>query len=410
RLAAVAGHRRVHRALGAVRRPYSPDHPHPGRFHHLPDLRGGRNEPGAVRPAGGGAGADRRVSDRVLGPQVRHVLPRRVRQHDHGLGARGPAVLRRLVPVGRAAGLRLPAEGRAVPIPLHLAPRHVPTPSLRHADAARLEGLAAAGDAKRDRDRDHPCRGGGVAMPDKDKPPEARPEHPTPLRGRDEGVPAKPEGQGTSIAADIGALTKGLRTTLGEFFSPPVTLEYPEEKTPRSERYRGRHYLRRYDNGLERCIGCELCAAACPVGCIYVLSAENDPADPVSPGERYAERYEINLMRCIYCGYCAEACPTEAITLGPRYDLADYRRERTVVTKAELLESWSGFDAGRRPASPVGAGADQTGREELDPGPSPRLAWDAAEALRGSRGAPVSGDLGIPADVPTVAEPGGTPP
>src|SRR6202158_5433081 len=134
--------------------------------------------------------------------------------------------------------------------------------------------------------------------------------------------------------------------------TPPITVQYPEEQKPVTPRHRGRHILHRYDNGLERCIGCELCAAACPVGCIYVLAAENDPKNPVSPGERYAERYEINLMRCIYCGYCAEACPTEAITLGPRFELADYRRERTVVTKAELLESWPGVAQAQRPARP----------------------------------------------------------
>ena len=89
-----------------------------------------------------------------------------------------------------------------------------------------------------------------------------KPDHPTPLRGPDEGVPPRPEGKRPGVAADIGALATGLKTTLGEFFSPVVTTMYPEEKTPRSERYRGRHYLRRYENGLERCIGCELCAAA----------------------------------------------------------------------------------------------------------------------------------------------------
>src|SRR5207247_9631154 len=76
-----------------------------------------------------------------------------------------------------------------------------------------------------------------------------------------------------SVLDDVGALAKGLKATLGEYFSPQITTEYPEEKSPRSERYRGRHYLRRYDNGPERCIGCELCAAACPVVCILVAAA-----------------------------------------------------------------------------------------------------------------------------------------
>jgi len=167
---------------------------------------------------------------------------------------------------------------------------------------------------------------------------EKKPEHPTPLRGSGEGVPPGPEGQRSSVAADIGALAAGLKTTLGEFFQPQVTLEYPEDKSPRSERYRGRHYLRRYDNGLERCIGCELCAAACPVGCILVIAAENSDEKRVSPGERYAKTYEINMLRCIFCGYCEDACPVQAIVLGPEYELSDTSREKFIYTKEKLLE------------------------------------------------------------------------
>jgi NADH-quinone oxidoreductase subunit I len=144
--------------------------------------------------------------------------------------------------------------------------------------------------------------------------------------------------QGENVLSDVAALATGLKTTLGQALSPEVTVNYPEEKSPRSERYRGRHYLRRYDNGLERCIGCELCAAACPVGCILVVAAENTEENRVSPGERYAKVYEINMLRCIFCGYCEEACPVEAIVLGPEYELSDVTRESFVYTKERLLE------------------------------------------------------------------------
>ena len=167
---------------------------------------------------------------------------------------------------------------------------------------------------------------------------ENQPDHPEPLRQPGERVPPKPKGKRSSVVGDVAALAGGLKTTLGEFFSPVVTTMYPEEKTPRSERYRGRHYLRRYDNGLERCIGCELCAAACPVGCILVIAAENTDENRVSPGERYAKTYEINMLRCIFCGYCEDACPVQAIVLGPEYELSDTSREKFIYTKEKLLE------------------------------------------------------------------------
>src|SRR5574341_1282039 len=130
---------------------------------------------------------------------------------------------------------------------------------------------------------------------------------------------------------------KGLSITLRELFKPPVTIQYPEIKRPVRQRFRGRHELRRYADGLERCIGCALCAAACPADAIYVEPAENTDAERYSPGERYAKTYEINMLRCIFCGYCEDACPTEAIVLEHDIELADYDRESAIYTKDMLI-------------------------------------------------------------------------
>lgn len=138
-----------------------------------------------------------------------------------------------------------------------------------------------------------------------------------------------------------------------------VTLEYPEEVRPKPERFHGRHVLNRYEDGMEKCIGCELCAAVCPAKCIYVRGKDNDPENPTSPGERFGYVYEINYLRCIHCDLCVEACPTEAITETKLFEFSFTNREDAIYTKNELLVGddgrpkqmpWENWDGGFDPA------------------------------------------------------------
>ncbi len=131
---------------------------------------------------------------------------------------------------------------------------------------------------------------------------------------------------------------KGFSTTFRHLFQKPITQQYPEYKRPVYPRFRGRHQLHRHENGLEKCVGCSLCAAACPYDCIRVVPAENTPDKRVSAGERHARIYEINMARCIFCGYCELACPFDAITLGNDFELSEISRDALVYTKSMLLE------------------------------------------------------------------------
>ncbi|MCC7075888.1 MAG: NADH-quinone oxidoreductase subunit NuoI [Acidimicrobiia bacterium] len=139
------------------------------------------------------------------------------------------------------------------------------------------------------------------------------------------------------MAIGVGAIAKGLWVTLRNAMRKPVTVQYPEVIRPKPERFHGRHVLNRYGDGMEKCIGCELCAGVCPARCIYVRGADNPPEAPVSPGERYGYVYEINFLRCIYCGLCVEACPTEAITMSNLFEFSFTDRDDAIFGKDLLL-------------------------------------------------------------------------
>ena len=144
------------------------------------------------------------------------------------------------------------------------------------------------------------------------------------------------------ILRDVAAIAKGMSVTLRELFQPTIVENYPDGAGPLKgavvqERYRGVHVLQRDENGLEKCVACFLCAAACPANCIYIEAAENTAEHRVSGAERYAKVYNIDYNRCIFCGYCVEACPTDAITHGHGFEIAAYDASNLVYRKEQML-------------------------------------------------------------------------
>ena len=126
---------------------------------------------------------------------------------------------------------------------------------------------------------------------------------------------------------------KGFAITGKYMFARKITVQFPEEKTPQSPRFRGLHALRRYDNGEERCIACKLCEAVCPAQAITIEAEER------ADGSRRTTRYDIDMTKCIYCGLCQEACPVDAIVQGPNFEFATETHAELIYTKEKLLSN-----------------------------------------------------------------------
>src|SRR5271170_2575112 len=145
-----------------------------------------------------------------------------------------------------------------------------------------------------------------------------------------------------SIVRNLAGIAKGMGITFGEMLQPTQVENYPDGPGPLKgavfqQRFRGKHVLQRDENGLEKCVACFLCAAACPSHCIFIEAAENTEEQRISSSERYAKVYNIDYNRCIFCGYCVEACPTDAITHGHGFELASYNTSTLIKRKEDML-------------------------------------------------------------------------
>lgn len=150
----------------------------------------------------------------------------------------------------------------------------------------------------------------------------------------------------SEVGATFATLAKGFRVTFRTMLRKPTTEPYPAGPANLQPRYRGIHVLHRDENGLEKCVGCFLCSAACPANCIYIEAAENTDTQRISASERYASVYNIDYSRCIFCGYCVEACPTDAITHGHDFELATYDINSLIYRKEQLLQQGARPPAG----------------------------------------------------------------
>ena len=321
-------------------------HPADRRLHHLHHHGGGRDEPRARstwsrrRPSWSAASTpSTRVcaSDCSSSPSTSTCSRSRASRRCCSSAA-GIALVRTWTIAW--PGLRVVRrQGRAASVLLHLAARDAAALALRPSDGLRLEGAVAGGDAQPGR---HRRRRGGTGM-----------------RRR--------------ISARTCS-TSGDRARLRDHVPLHVrkqpTIEYPSIKKQHAPRFHGLHELRRYADGKERCIGCELCSSACPANAITVIGAENAPDDRHSPGERYAARYEIDELRCIFCGMCEEACPTDAIVLTPRFEMADYRRGVVRLRQRPAARAARGRRRLARPTSVPAAFRRDLGRSATSSRPS----------------------------------------